>query len=159
MRFHSDTLTNTDMFDARHEAGVHFYKFEEKRSRSRNQAWEFRLEGWTSNRLLNFGDGYTTAATWDEWGIFLNVLFQRDPQAHCAFYRGLEDFQIATGHRFDTLKRADQHPNHKFAWNGEVSACKCGAVQRHQRPKVLVYRHALVRIDRIEEVEGWLATA
>lgn len=158
MRFHSDLLTTTDVYAAASAARVSFYKLDEKRSRSRNRAWDLRLEGHVSNRLLNFGDGYSTAATWDEWGIFLNVLFERDPLAHCDYYRGQEDFRIATGCRFDDLEPKDQHPNHKFDWTGEPGlACKCGATMLHQRPKVVVVKGSLMRLDRIHEVESWLS--
>ena len=149
-------------------SGVSLIFCDQKGSRSREHAWNFRLDGETSNRSLNFapdGESWRKAATWDEWGIFLNALFQQDPLAITREYRGLRDFQAATGNRFDELVAAEQCPNHKFRHFGEphVSECEkgCGAVVKWAgaRDRVLVDRGHLVNLSDVASVDRWLATA
>lgn len=43
-------------------------------------------------------DGY--AASWTEWGWWLARVFERDPNARCGVYRGLDDFHAQTNRRF-----------------------------------------------------------
>lgn len=40
------------------------------------------------------------AASWTEWGWFLARVFERDAEARCGGYRGVEDFHAQTGRRF-----------------------------------------------------------
>lgn len=40
------------------------------------------------------------AASWTEWGWFLARVFDRDPDARCGDYRGVEDFNTQTNDRF-----------------------------------------------------------
>jgi hypothetical protein len=52
-------------------------------SRERHAEWEGEL-----------------AASWAEWGWWLVRLFERDPDAACGDYRGVEDFHDKTNDRF-----------------------------------------------------------
>lgn len=167
MFLHTDTLTMSDFYDAKRAAHVDFLNgCEEKGSRTRKVRFKFRLGGYTSHRYANSGrwgaqtwDG--NAATWDEWGIFLNVLFQRDPEAHGGptSYLGLEGFRHQTGGRFDTLAHANQHPNHNWSWDHptNVSHCACGASKRYDQPEGLrLVKHGIVRPTDMTSVERWL---
>lgn len=170
MRLHTNTLTSRDLYaalGARGMRGVHFYKCDDYGSLTRNRAWEVRLEGSVSNRLLNFGDGHSTAATWDEWGIFLGELFRRDPHMIAGSasssgwgYRGRADFRLATLRRFDWLQHRDQHQgNHRWRGGNDVSRCRdCSAGMRWTRPPVLVSRVGVHRLDRPTDVERFLAS-
>lgn len=138
MRIHSDTLTRNDLADAATRAGVTFYRFETRGSRSRARAHDVILEG-TGRTGTRYGQNTDMiAATWDEWGIFLAELFRRDPGMTIPrVYEDAEQFRWATGGRFDELTPAEQHIRHKWerdgfsAGNGYgVSECKCGAVHR-----------------------------
>ena len=168
MILHTDLLTHGDLHDACKTAHVSFVDgAEERRSRTRRRRFKFRLEGYTSHRYANSGrfgaaNWEGNCATWDEWGIFLNVLFQRDPEAHTGTrgYLGLEGFQHCTGGRFDTLTHTDQHPTHLFKWDetNHQSTCKCGAIRRYDNPAgLLVVKHGLVRTTDVRSVERWLA--
>lgn len=118
------------------KAGVSFGKLVAHGSRTREHAFEVQLLG-TSTRRPNSGsrgvgrDDY--AATWDEWGIFLADLFEADPDIVCQPYNGAADFYYKTDGRYESLRKEDQHRNHKweFAAPG-AQECNCGAVRRWQ---------------------------
>lgn len=166
MRLHTNVLQGHHLWAAARLAAVGFYKWEDHGSRIRDRAYEIRLEG-HSNHLLNFGDGYTTAATWDEWGIFFGELFRQDPHMIAGSaasngwgYRGRRDFQRATFNRFDHLRHADQHKNHRWVslGNGE-SECKCGAMARWNRPRITVTRAGCFDLTVPTERAAYLRTA
>lgn len=169
MHLHADHLTSLDFYEAARRACVDFARLDEKGSRTRTRKFDFLLTGWSSNRRPNWGTGDRDmhddyAATWDEWGILLNVLFTLDPEAHTGQfgYTGLEHYRYATNGRFETLTHAEQHVNH--TWNQPAPpyarACKCGAMQRWDRPvDIRVVKHGLVIPDQPATVERWLATA
>lgn len=149
MRIHTDRLDMIDLRAAAKISHTDFFKLEEAGSRCRIRAFDVRLEGFVSNRQLNFGDGQATAATWDEWGIFFDRLFSIDEHMVAGSaksngwgYRGRADFRTATGYRYDDLAHGEQCVNHKWGWSGEygVNECDkdCGALMVRQRPKVLV---------------------
>lgn len=169
MRLHSSTLTDRDMreaLSAHGMRGVWFYKNDTYGSMTRTRAWEIRLESNNSNRLLNFGDGISTAATWDEWGIFFGELFRRDPAMIAGSasskgwgYRGRADFRRATVRRFDHLEHKDQHKTHRFTWvkREGLSRCACGAGMRHDRQPVVVDKRGVYDLTRITDVERFVA--
>lgn len=169
MQLHTDLLTDADMRNAARAAHVDFIRCEEAGSRTRTRRFDFILEGYASNRRPNWGtgdrdthDGY--AATWDEWGIFLNFLLQRDPEAHCGkhSYLGLEHFKHQTGGRYDDLTHTEQHINHNWKWDStnNQSQCPCGAVRRYDNPQALVIvKHGLISINNPESVDRWIGTS
>lgn len=142
MRLHTDKLIGAQLHDAARKAGVTFYRYQEKGSHSRNRAFDVILEGSgrTGTRYGNSGGsgaGRYTAATWDEWGIFLGELFRIDPQIKATYYHDGEHFRWATGGRFDELTAAGQHIRHRWNYSGEsvtgayaVRECPCGAINR-----------------------------
>ena len=104
MRIHTDTLTMSDVYVAARFARADVVDFTEHGSRSRDHAFNVKLEG-ESRRHPNGGasgrdyaSGY--AATWDQWGVFLSVLFDLDPTAHTPHDKGREAFTARTGERF-----------------------------------------------------------
>lgn len=118
--------------------GVYFEVMERHGSRSRANGFEVQLRG-NSNRRPNYGTSRTAdrtaddkAATWDEWGIFLNRVFEADPTATTFYYESPDDFHFQTAERFMTLKFEDQHKSHKWDYSGEprTFVCKCGAIRR-----------------------------
>lgn len=106
MRIHSDHLTTADIYQAARHARVDVVTEGnlERGSRSRDHAFEVKLEG-ESRRRPNggaSGKGYASgyAATWDQWGVFLGILFDIDPGAKCWAYDGRDAFQARTNERF-----------------------------------------------------------
>src|SRR4051812_48960247 len=88
-------------------AGVRFERLDQSGSRTHPRKFDVILSG--SGGRANFGADHQ-AATWDEWGIFLNWIFWSDPNARAAgYYEDRERFRWATGNRFDTLAPAQQH--------------------------------------------------
>lgn len=137
MKIHSDALDELEIRKAARRAGIGFTRFEIGNSRSREQRFDIILTG-SSPRRQNFG-GEDMAATWDEWGIFLGILFDLDPQARSEQYESGEHFTWATGGRYATnsLTPLTQHTTHRWQHSDEVvtgsyyvSECKCGAVRR-----------------------------
>lgn len=102
MRIHTDNLTTGDLMDAAKIARVEI-DWTSHGSRSRDHAFEVRLTG-ESRRRPNSGQYGATrdayAATWDQWGVFLAELFQRDATATIpSAYRDGEAFANHTGDR------------------------------------------------------------
>lgn len=141
MRIHSDVLTPELVEKATHARGMKGVaaSVSVHGSRSRKGALEVKLTG-TSARRPNGGtsnpktaDGY--AATWDEWGMFLAHLLEKDPDAIAGPYEGESDFHWQTDWRFEALTAPYQHPNHKWEYSGiprEFNCTFCEAVKRHR---------------------------
>ena len=112
MKIHSDALDENEIRKAARLAGVSFTRFEIGNSRTREQRFDIILTG-SSSRTQNFG-GTDQAATWDEWGIFLGILYALDPQAHSERYASLDHFTWTTGGRYAdgslTPLTAARHP-------------------------------------------------
>lgn len=137
MRFHTDRITTADLYRAAERAGVGFTRLEEHGSRKRDHAFDFILTGSSPRRQNTRGMTDDHAATWDEWGIFLNDLFAVDPNAWTESYHSAEHFIWATGNRYLGFGRLDQHINHKWEFSGRsatgaymVHECACGAIRR-----------------------------
>lgn len=144
MRIHTDTLTHDDLTDAARAAGVSLNKSTQHGSRRRARAFEVLLEGsGTRGNSGWYGAADRQAATWDEWGVFLAVLFDRDTLATIpGVYENAEHFHWVTGNRFDALTMpADTHKRHSFRYDGtsatgsySVSNCtRCTAITRRGR--------------------------
>lgn len=142
MKLHSDFLEASDLRLAARHAGVRFTTFEERGSRSRAARFDVILSG-SSSRNQNFSRGSgNKAATWDEWGVFLAILFFLDPRmVSTDHYSSGEHFDWATAGRYrlgSGFSLADQHRNHRWEYSGEavtgaysVHACTgCNAVRR-----------------------------
>lgn len=139
MRIHTDTLTASDMTDAAGIARVQFSRFTDHGSRSRARSFDVLLTG-ESRRRPNSGDrgrsGDDYAATWDQWGVFLAVLFDRDPKmVTLSYYADAEDFHRKTADRFTGSGNpfdpagwfwpADAHGDHTFRYAGTPCQSEC----------------------------------
>lgn len=141
MRIHTDGLTEDDVRDAARQAGVTFDRLREHRSKSHARAFDVTLRG-NSNRAPNPGSrGNSTsdrAATWDQWGVFLGILFDRDALAMTDRGEGRQGFRERTDYRFDGLDGEDiPFPlNHDHSWHFpddaiRQRACRhCSAVEQ-----------------------------
>lgn len=145
MKIHSDKITLLDLYAAAEVARVEM-EYTRHGSRCRALSFDVRLTGESRrrpNRTL-YSDEY--AATWDQWGVFLAVLFDTDPDMLCgssekyAAYKDRTDFQVKTNGRFTKIGGgwtdywpADAHGDHRFKFVGvpcEQKCTKCSAVQR-----------------------------
>lgn len=141
MKIHTNLLTSHDVYAATMAGGMRGVNVEcvTQGSRSRKRGLTVHLTG-NSTRRPNGGnrgankdsDGY--AATWDEWGMFLQYLFDLDPDAIATgAYNGLDDFGMKTNWRFEGLTADKACPNHKWEYAGvprEHTCKKCEAVRR-----------------------------
>lgn len=136
MRIHANTLTPVDIYEAAGIAGAEVENLDDHGSRSRARAFNVTLSGAgpTGGRWGNSGKNGAAdhrAASWDQWGIFLAELFRRDDSTTVPHvYATAADFAWLTGDRYDDLKLADAHHNHRWDWSAAGGECKCGAVRR-----------------------------
>ena len=103
MKIHSNILTQQDIRDcvpdgcylAGHYArnGVDWASIHEEGSRSHARGFTVRLSGSSKSVMQSLPD---RAATWDEWGIFLAAIYERDPDALCGWYKTHDDFILRT---------------------------------------------------------------
>lgn len=135
MRIHTDTLTMSDVHHAARTARVTLDTLAQYGSRSRDHAFEVILSG-ESRRNQNGGSN--KAATWDQWGVFLGMLFSMDGKMTVPrVYDHAGIFGYKTDHRFSTPGAfpADYHGDHKFEYAGvpfSQSCTKCSASYRWQ---------------------------
>jgi len=119
MRFHTDYLSESDIRDALKSAKetghvdkhVVFSELAKRGSRSRNCAFEIRLE-WIGEKVKGDGRRHTNtgnngadtggsyAATYEEWGWFISELFEKDAFAIFGHYKSQHDFESATRYAF-----------------------------------------------------------
>lgn len=142
MRIHSSVLQEQHFRDAAKRAGVSIIKCDVKGSRSRAHAYDVALSGRGVNGGMYGNLGYPTA-TWDEWGMMLNHLFDVDPEAIVRrIYDSAEHFHWATGNRFTTLTPEYGEYRHRWERHGLASTrtyatmtCKrCDAINRWMMP-------------------------
>jgi hypothetical protein len=122
MRLHTDKLQYVDILRALTASwetspdggGYHADVVERKGSRTRDHAFEIALVGLSSRhkRARAWGEkrasGYyldrssnPRAASYDDWGYFIAQLFKLDPDAVFGPYKGVDDFNAQTKHRFE----------------------------------------------------------
>ena len=121
MKIHSNTLTTKDIWAATIATGMLGVHVDDdiviKGSKSRTRSFNVKLTG-----------NGEKAATWDEWGIFINALFLADPEAIVGQYKSYADFKAYTCNRFDTLDWAVAHTQHKWVRPGDYTGtCRCGS--------------------------------
>jgi hypothetical protein len=124
MRIHTDKITRDDVRTAARVARVDLATFTEHRSQSRDHAFNVKLEGDSRRRpnggASGAGSGY--AATWDQWGVFLSVLLDLDPNAVTPYYKDRADFHRRTFERFQPggilpgrpTREMIEHPEHPY---------------------------------------------
>ena len=140
MRIHANTLTTGDIREAARIARVDIVQLSTHGSRTLDYAFNVKLEGESRRRpnggSSGAGSGY--AATWDQWGVFLSILFDRDPTIVTTYYASWQDFYRATDRRFapsidGDFWPDDAHGDHTFRYQGvprSQSCTKCSATQR-----------------------------
>lgn len=119
MRLHSSKLTTDDVrqaLETAKEAGhvdrlVDFEVLDSRGSRTRTGAWEIRL-AWYGEKVKGDGRRWTNtgnngadtggfyAATYDEWGWFIDALFNLDPELVFGHYKTREVFDTMTRYAY-----------------------------------------------------------
>ena len=70
-------------------------------------------------------------ATFDEWGIVINAIFEADRDAVVGPYPSYGDFLYMTDWRYQDLEWDDQHGRHRWEFLAPREfGCECGAVKR-----------------------------
>ncbi len=95
MKMWSDTLTTNDLYHAAEVAHVYLHTADPiRRPRNRARGWTVYLEGASPYASQATGG---RAATWDQWGEWMDALFAIDPEARIGQYDGRDDFYRQTG--------------------------------------------------------------
>lgn len=138
MRIHTDLL-EADIREAGRLAKVGFQRLNPKGSRVKARAFDVILSG-RGRMGTRYGDNQgMQSATWDEWGVFLGILFAHDSTASAPpYYVNAEHFEWSTDGRFSDGQEVTLCRHMKWDWNGEsvtkryyVQQCaKCGTLKR-----------------------------
>jgi hypothetical protein len=106
VRIHTDgTITDSEFWQAAREAGVAIEVMSKHGSRKRWKGYEIQLSG--SSRY-SAQSGQWKAATWDEWGVFLAFLFDREPGLIAGSYDGRDDFINQTADAIEREKNYER---------------------------------------------------
>lgn len=124
MRFHGDTIKTGDIYDAAKASRVTVVRAGMHNSRSRAQAFDIGLEG-ESRRSTMAGTG--KAATWDQWGVFIDCLFMADDTLTIPrVYVDRAQFDYRTSDRFEDGEfPVDAHGDHTFRYDHTFKHHKC----------------------------------
>lgn len=104
MRIHLNlgpSIARATIYSAAANAGVYLERYERHGSRTHTCAVEVILSGDSPHRINSPEFGHENAASWDQWGIFLAVIYAADPSARSWAYSSDEDFHRQTGGRFN----------------------------------------------------------
>jgi hypothetical protein len=84
-------------------------------SRSHECAYIVRLSGSSKRNMQRLDD---KSATWDEWGNFINALYEIDPEAKIGPYTSREDFMEQTSREHERVSnfRPDLLPTMSAPW-------------------------------------------
>lgn len=121
MHIHSDLLSATDIYSAAMMSDAATEQMDEKGSRSRARKFVVLLSG---NSTRNAMKNTFKAATFDQWGIFLGILFEKDENMIAGNYKNKEDFDRKTFLRYDDSAdrmTMDKYHNHKWTFSGTYS--------------------------------------
>lgn len=119
MKMHSDTLTESDIRDALKRAKdlgqvdrlTNFEVLDARGSRTRKNGFEIRL-AWYGEKVKGDGRRWTNtghsgadtggfyAAKYDEWGWFIDELFNADPNMVFGHYKDRDTFDTMTRNAF-----------------------------------------------------------
>lgn len=133
MKIHTD-LTAADMENALDNSGIVgaslLMQVKQSRSKARRFDIYFDAEPMNGRRLSqHYDDGrQVVGITYDEWGLFINQIYLKDPTARVGPYKSREHFHDVTDYRFETLTWEEQCPIHKFEPVGDngFECQKCG---------------------------------
>jgi hypothetical protein len=110
MLLYSDTLTKADLYAAL-PAGVDAY-VTQKKARKRDHAFDVTLYVYERDELHRragnsggYGSSSDIAATWDDWGIWMWNLYQRDPDAIIGWYKSPSHFLEVTRKERDRIRQ------------------------------------------------------
>jgi hypothetical protein len=148
MKFYSNTLTEADFYSAltRTPDPVYMESFEPlNRPQIRTRGWNVLIGRDGSHRPFATGTrgaGDRGAATWDDWGRYLAVLFDMDPdlQVPSAKYAGRASFHARTQGAYGVavVVRRDGELRERFA-TGDLGADSNAAfvyILKHQPQSV-----------------------
>lgn len=139
MRLHSNHNLAGAIARAAKVAGAEVFDVIHNDSRSHDHGFTVKLTGDAPNRPMHWDrdrDGDVRAASWDQWGVFLSVLFDVDRDMVVGsvsnpIYAHVYDFDRKTNGRFSTTRvdgfrvgpartPEDMHNRHTWDYKGEL---------------------------------------
>lgn len=143
MRIYTNEIAEKEIMDAAQYARVSIERLRVRGSRKWERSFDVILSG-SGARRSQYASHAFPSATWDEWGMFLARLFDREPGIKAGPYRDRDHFRWSTGARYDDLLPAEQHKVHRWQYDGEcvtgayiVHSCKgCPAIRRSELRRV-----------------------
>jgi len=96
-----------------------FVPVREFTARDGRSGFEFFLSGSSPYRAQH--DREEFAATWTEWGVVIDVLFEVDPSAHVGFYKGRDEFVRFTRREVERGFRKPAEAPWLAPWLAEVA--------------------------------------
>ncbi len=128
MRIHADNLDSALVLAAARESDMIVESFSEHGSKSRKKAFNILCSG---NSTRNAMSNSFKAATWDQWGVFLGILFDADETMTVpGVYADSDCFYDQTFNRFVSGARPniDVKSSHTHRWinsgSPRLSECK-----------------------------------
>ena len=136
MKIHTN-LTAADLRAALDASGIQNASLlmQEKRSRSHARRFDVYFDAEPMKgrrRSQHYHDGVPViGATYDEWGLWINQIYLKDPTARVGPYKSDGHFHDVTDYRFAVLKWEDQCSMHKFEADGVggFECQKCGHIK------------------------------
>lgn len=132
MKIHSDILIPQDILAAVpdgcylavfNQPGFGRTRIGREGSRKREKGFIVRLSGSSKHNMRNLPD---KSATWDEWGVFIDALYSRDPNALIGFYGSREKFIKVTTEEYERCKRYRRDLDRRAPWLRDVHAAEMG---------------------------------
>jgi len=156
MRFHTSSTVDSSVIDnAATVAGVTLETATEHRSRTHDKAWEIKLSG-NSSRMSN-GNDYR-AATFDEWGVFIEMLYRTDPLMSTRDYFDYHHFVWTFGDRYAKLidGTAKDHKQHKWSFKGFSVTNSYSVQECTNKDCSAILRRVTVRYyDNEKPIDSW----
>ena len=128
MKLYSDTLTTDDLYACLpRDVGIAEIR-EMRQPRKRARGWELSLEGLGGRHTRRsnsggYGAGDRYAATWDDHGVWMAALYDRDERALFAgYYNGRLDFYLKTAHEHERRQHAARPYRSTAPWLDGVPA-------------------------------------
>ena len=114
----TDIITESDIRKATTAAGMTGVEADVRVRDSRSKAHKYSVR---------------MTASWDEMGMFINALYDVDPDATIGFYKSRDMFHAATVDRFRSLTAERQHKNHKWVSPANDTTQYCDECEAESR--------------------------
>ena len=159
MKIYSTKITRFDILEQLHgiaDVYVDDSGIREFTPRRGGAGFEVYLEGLGDRHVRARNGRYGNAATWDDYGVWMERLFTIDPDAEIAWYKGHAAFveETTRQHRYRGMRAPwlDEDVSIPFAWPDEEQVEQDAALIERKRKRTIreEARHLRLRAERLE---------